>query len=210
MAKAIEARSGRARDWRASACLCVGIAIAAAGGCSNGTIGDSVSVGRVAGSGGSSGMGGVGGGGTSSAGTAAGSGGSSGATGAGASSLVTSLDGPTSFTCDPTVKPAMDQIRALTSRQYLNTIADVIAALTGSATVGQAVLGTPAVVAAQALLQPNTPTIPLPLVNATAASAQNAKTLGTAFPDGGWLRADQSVQQSRINGFYTFGIALAQ
>jgi hypothetical protein len=210
MAKAIEARSARARDWRASGCLCVGIAIAAAGGCSNGTIGDSVSVGGAAGIGGSSGMGGVGGGGTSSAGAAAGSGGSSGATGAGASSLLTSLDGPTSFTCDPTVKPAMDQIRALTSRQYLNTIADVIAALTGSATVSQAVLSTPAVVAAQALLQPNTPTIPLPLVNATAASAQNAKTLGTAFPDGGWLRADQSVQQSRINGFYTFGIALAQ
>jgi hypothetical protein len=104
----------------------------------------------------------------------------------------------------------MDQIRALTSRQYLNSIADVIAALTGSASLATAVLSDPSVSAAKALLQPDAPTIPLPLVNASAASAQNAKTLGTAFPDGGWLRADQSIQQSRINGFYSFGTALAQ
>ncbi len=210
MAKAIEALSANARRWGVSTWLGVGMAVAAAGGCSNGTIGDSASAGRAAGSGGNSGAGGVGG--PSSAGTvvSAASGGSSGASEAGASSVLTSLDGVTSFACDPTVKPAMDQIRALTSRQYLNSIADVIAALTGSATVGPAVLSAPAVIAAQALLQPNTPTIPLPLVNATAASAQNAKTLGTAFPDGGWLRADQSVQQSRINGFYSFGVALAQ
>jgi hypothetical protein len=143
-------------------------------------------------------------------GSAASSGGTLGASGEGGGSLVTSADGPTSFTCDPTLKPAVDQIRALTSRQYLNAIADVIGALTGSASVAPAVLSDPSLSAAQALLQPNTPTIPLPLVNATAASAQNAKDLGTAFPDGGWLRADQSVQQSRINGFYSFGVALAQ
>jgi hypothetical protein len=104
----------------------------------------------------------------------------------------------------------MDQIRALTSRQYLNTVADLIAALTGSSSVGSSILSDPSVTAAQALLQPNTPTIPLPLVDATATSAQNANYLGTAFPDGGWLRADQSIQQSRINGFYNFGLALAQ
>ena len=68
----------------------------------------------------------------------------------------------------------------------------------------------PSLMAAQALLQPNTPTIPLPLVDATAPSVQNANKLGTAFPDGGWLRANQSIQQSRINGFYSFGLALAQ
>jgi hypothetical protein len=108
------------------------------------------------------------------------------------------------------VKPAMDQIRALTSRQYLNTISDVITAVTGSTSTGQAVLTDPTVVAAKALLQTNTPTIPLPLVNATMESTENAVTLGIAFPDGGWLRADQSIQQSRVNGFYYFGVALAQ
>lgn len=209
MATAIEAFSAYARRWGVGACLGIGVAVA--GGCSAGTIGESGSSGSGSRGGGSSGAGGTGAGGvggTASSGVGASSG--SGASGAGAISVVTSLDGPTSFTCDPTVKPAMDQIRALTSRQYLNTVADVIATLTGSPTVGPAVLSAPSVVAAQALLQPNTPTIPLPLVNATTASAQNAKNLETAFPDGGWLRADQSVQQSRINGFYSFGGALAQ
>jgi hypothetical protein len=210
MVTAIEALSAHARRWGVSACFGIGVAVAAAGGCSAGTIGESPSSGSgLLGGGSGVGSGGAGGAAvTSSSGVGASSG--SAASGAGATSVVTSLDGPTSFTCDPTVKPAMDQIRALTSRQYLNTIADVLAALTGSATVGPAVLSAPSVTAAQALLQPNTPTIPLPLVNATTASAQNAKNLGTAFPDGGWLRADQSVQQSRINGFYSFGVALAQ
>jgi hypothetical protein len=104
----------------------------------------------------------------------------------------------------------MDQIRSLTSRQYLNTIADLITAITGSSMSSQAVLADPTVTAAQALLQTNLPTIPLPLVNATQASTSNATTLGIAFPDGGWLRADQSIQQSRVSGFYYFGLTLAQ
>ncbi len=125
------------------------------------------------------------------------------------SQVVTSPDAPTSFKCDPSVKPAMDQIRSLTSRQYLNTIADVIAAMTSSAT-SQAILTNTTVTTAQGLLQTNTPTVPLPLVNATSNSTLNATTLAIAFPDGGWLRADQSIQLSRVSGFYSFGVALAQ
>ncbi len=191
MATAFLALSLHARRWGASACLGVGVAVATASGCT-GQIGDGASTGS--GGGGSGGNGSSGGRGV----------------GEGGASIVTTADGPASFTCNASVKPAMDQIRALTSRQYLNTIADLIATLTGSASVGQAVMSDPSLIAAQALLQPNTPTIPLPLVDATAPSVQNANKLGTAFPDGGWLRADQSIQQSRINGFYAFGLALAQ
>jgi hypothetical protein len=121
----------------------------------------------------------------------------------------TSLDGPTSFTCDPTQKPAMDQLRALTSQQYTNTIADLVAIALGSTSAAAAVLSNSAVASAFGLLPPNTPAIPLPLVSATAASATNATQLATAFPDGGWLRADQSIEQSRIQAFYNIGVAVA-
>jgi hypothetical protein len=209
MATAIQALSAHARRWGASGCLGVGIAVAAAASGCNGD-GDPASPGfgaGGAGGGGSAGLSAGGGGASEGASSGAGSGGGAGGEGG---AVATPLDGPTSFTCNPNLKPAMDQIRALTSRQYLNTVADLIAVLTGSSSVASSVLSDPSVTAAQALLQPNTPTIPLPLVDATATSAQNANTLGTAFPDGGWLRADQSIQQSRINGFYNFGLALAQ
>lgn len=212
MATAIQALAAYARHWGVSGCLGVGIAVAAASAC-NDNFGAPASPGFGAGGGGRAGGGGSAG--LGAGGVGAGGGGSAGAgSGGGAVGeggvVVTPFDGPTSFTCNPNLKPAMDQIRALTSRQYLNTVADLIAALTGSSSVGPAVLSDPSVTAAQALLQPNTPTIPLPLVDATATSTQNANSLGTAFPDGGWLRADQSIQQSRINGFYNFGLALAQ
>jgi|HubBroStandDraft_1064217.scaffolds.fasta_scaffold06657_5 hypothetical protein len=208
MATAIQALSAHARRWGASGCLGVGIAVAAASAC-NGD-GEPAFPGLSAGgAGGASSAGLSAGGGGASEAASAGAGSGGGAGGAGGA-VATPFDGPTSFTCNPNLKPAMDQIRALTSRQYLNTVADLITVLTGSSSVASSVLSDPSVTAAQALLQPNTPTIPLPLVDATATSAQNANTLGTAFPDGGWLRADQSIQQSRINGFYNFGLALAQ
>jgi hypothetical protein len=143
---------------------------------------------------------------------AGGSGSGSGAVGAdgGVAGAIAGLDSPTSFTCDPTVKPAMDQLRALSTRQYLNTVSDLVATATGSASAGPAVLSDPSVAAALALLPANTPTVPLPLVGATAASAQNATSLGLAFPDGGWLRADQSIQESRVAAFYGVGTAVAQ
>jgi hypothetical protein len=121
-----------------------------------------------------------------------------------------SLDGPTKFACDSNQKPAMDQLRALTTQQYLNTLSDLISTILGSASGGSAVLGTTGVTQALALLPPNTPAIPLPLVAATSASVTNAVKFGTSFPDGGWLRADQSVQQSRVAAFYGVGLAVAQ
>jgi hypothetical protein len=119
-----------------------------------------------------------------------------------------SLDGPTHFACNPKQKPAMDQLRALTTEQYLNTLTDLMTLYVGS-TASAAVLSSSGVVSAMALLPPNTPTIPLPLVNATPSSVQNAVKFGTAFPDGGWLRADQSIQQSRVAAFYGIGQAIA-
>jgi len=105
MATALQALRLHARRWGVGACLGVGVAVATASGCT-GQIGDAGSTGPGGGAGsGSSGAGGTG------------------------ASVVTSADGPASFACNPNAKPAMDQIRALTSRQYLNTIADLIAAL---------------------------------------------------------------------------------
>jgi hypothetical protein len=123
--------------------------------------------------------------------------------------VASSLDGPTHFACNPKLKPAMDQLRAMTSQQYLNTLSDLLAIYLGSASAASAALGDSSVVAAMSLLPPNTPTIPLPLVDATQESLTNATELGTAFPDGGWLRADQSIQQSRVAAFYGIGVAVA-
>lgn len=185
------------------------MAIAAASACDGGGKPAAPGVGVSSGVAGGAGSASLSGGAGPGAGDSSGASGGSVAVGEGGTAI-TAFDGPTSFTCNPNAKPAMDQIRALTSRQYLNTVADLLTALTGSPSVAMAVLTNPSVTTAQALLEPNTPTIPLPLVDATMASTQNANSLGTAFPDGGWLRADQSIQQSRINGFYNFGLALAQ
>jgi Protein of unknown function (DUF1592)/Protein of unknown function (DUF1588)/Protein of unknown function (DUF1595)/Protein of unknown function (DUF1585) len=121
-----------------------------------------------------------------------------------------SLDGPTHFDCKPDQKPAMDQLRALTTQQYLNTLSDLVSIVTGASSAGRDVLASTGVTQALALLPPNTPAIPLPLVAATNASVTNAVQFGTAFPDGGWLRADQSIQQSRVAAFYGVGLAVAQ
>ncbi len=141
--------------------------------------------------------------------------GASGGSGAGATLAdggsvgIAGLDSPTTFTCDPTVQPAMDQLRALTTRQYLRTLSDLVNAVTGSTTAGPAVLGDASVKSALALLPANTPAVPLPLVGATPSSVTNATNLGLAFPDGGWLRADQSIQESRVAAFYGVGAAVA-
>jgi hypothetical protein len=119
------------------------------------------------------------------------------------------LDGPTSFTCDATQKPAMDQLRALSTRQYMNTLSDLVAIALGSTSAAASLLSSANVASAVALLPPNTPAIPLPLVSATTASATNATQLAVAFPDGGWLRADQSIQQSHIQAFYNIGVSVA-
>ncbi len=42
------------------------------------------------------------------------------------------------------------------------------------------------------------------------AIPQNSTALAAAFPDGGWLRADQDQQFVRIQAFYGIGIAVAQ
>src|SRR5579872_1947078 len=54
--------------------------------------------------------------------------------------LVTTLDGPTTFTCDPTLAPAMDQLRALTNEQYLNTLSDVISEAASDPDAGPSIL----------------------------------------------------------------------
>jgi hypothetical protein len=191
MATAIQALSAYARRWGVSGCLGVGIAVATASAC-NADFGQPASPGLGAGSGDGAGGGSSGGAGGGGGGSAGANGGAAGEGGA----VVTSFDGPTSFTCNPNLKPAMDQIRALTSRQYLNTVADLIAALTGSSSVGSSVLSDLSITAAQALLEPNTPTIPLPLVDATATSAQNANYFGSSAETVGVKRSERVARRS--------------
>jgi hypothetical protein len=126
-----------------------------------------------------------------------------------------STDGLTKFSCNPQQKPAMDQLRALTNRQYLNTLTDLLTSSLGAAAAAD-VLQNPTVTAALALLPPSTPTIPLPLpdptpqIPGTAEAITNAIDLAGNFPDGGWLRADQSIQQARVAALYSIGVALGQ
>jgi hypothetical protein len=103
----------------------------------------------------------------------------------------------------------MDQLRALTTQQYLSTITDLVTIALGSSSAASTLLSGGGVASALGLLPPNTPAIPLPLASAATTSVNNATQLATAFPDGGWLRADQSVEQSRIQAFYNIGAAVA-
>jgi Protein of unknown function (DUF1592)/Protein of unknown function (DUF1588)/Protein of unknown function (DUF1595) len=147
----------------------------------------------------------------------AGSGSSGGGGGGGGSPAVsvrpTPADGPTSFACNPKQKPAMDQLRALTNRQYFNTLNDLLTYGVGT-TAAAAILNSPAVVSAVELLPANGPNVPQPLPKptpafpGTEAAIENATALATAFPDGGWLRADQSIQQDRVSALYEIAAAL--
>jgi hypothetical protein len=128
---------------------------------------------------------------------------------AGSTVTATANDSPTSFACDANQQPAMDQLRALTTDQYLHTLDDLLTLALGSASAAAAVRAEPTVASAIALLPTNTPVIPNPLVAASSASTANATKLAIQFPDGGWLRADQSIQQSRVQAFYSIAGAIA-
>jgi hypothetical protein len=110
---------------------------------------------------------------------------------------LTAADSVTTFACDPTLAPPMDQLRALTTAQYQNTISDLAAWALNSATTGATVMGE--VASAMTSLPANSPTIP-----------GNSTDLAAAFPDGGWLRADQDIQFTRVQSFYGIGQAVAQ
>jgi hypothetical protein len=144
----------------------------------------------------------------SSAGAAAGAGASTGAgalggdpanggqSGSGSVSL-TAADGPTAFSCDTTLSPPMDRLRALTTAQYQNTLSDLLTWALGSATTASTVMNE--VAGTMSSLPSNVPIVPT-----------NSADLGTAFPDGGWLRADQDQQFTRVQAFYGIGLAVAQ
>jgi hypothetical protein len=134
----------------------------------------------------------------------------------------TSFDGPTDFSCNAEQKPAMDQLRALTDRQYLNTLSDLLTYTLGAPAAAD-VLSNPAVVSALSALSPNTPNLPPPLPTikpapapgsaqavSLADAAHNAQVLSGNFPDGGWLRADQSIQEDRVAAFYSVAVALGE
>ncbi len=121
---------------------------------------------------------------TSSSSSSGGSGSSGGATGG----------PPTTFTCDPTQKPALDTLRALTTAQHQNTLTDLATFALGDATTGKAAITE--VNAAIATLPGNAPVVP-------------QGPFATVFPDGGWLRADQDQQFIRVEAYYSIGVALA-
>ncbi len=151
--------------------------VAASAGCMGTIGGDGVS-------GSSSGGGSDAGSSSSSSSTSSGGGGSGGATGG----------PPTTFTCDPTQKPAVDTLRALTTAQYQNTLTDLASFALGDATAGKAAITE--VNAAIATLPGNAPVVP-------------QGPFATVFPDGGWLRADQDQQFIRVEAYYSIGVALA-
>ena len=125
------------------------------------------------------------------------SGGSSGATAGDAAPGLSTADGPTRFTCDPSQKQPMGSLRALTTAQYTNTVTDLVSWALGDPSAGTTVLGE--VTGTLASLPGNVPIVP-----------SNNMAFATTFPDGGWLRADQDQQITRVQSFYSLGIALGQ
>jgi Protein of unknown function (DUF1592)/Protein of unknown function (DUF1588)/Protein of unknown function (DUF1595)/Protein of unknown function (DUF1585) len=124
-------------------------------------------------------------------------GGATGTGGSGATSTSSALDSPTQFNCDPSQKPELDQLRALTTLQYTNTVSDLAAWALSDETAGTTVLTE--VASSLASLPSNVPIVP-----------QNSVALAAAFPDGGWLRADQDIQFSRVQAFYNIGAQVGQ
>jgi uncharacterized protein DUF1592/uncharacterized protein DUF1588/uncharacterized protein DUF1595 len=127
--------------------------------------------------------------GTSMAGATAGGGSSSGA------GAVTPDATPTSFACNPTQKSAVDQLRILTTTQYQNTLSDLASWALGNPTGGATVMTE--IASAMSSLQPNLPVVP-----------QANPLMAATFPDGGYLRADQDQQYTRIQAFYAIGNAM--
>ena len=154
----------------------------------------------VASSGGAGCSGTIGGGGTSDTSGSGGAGGT-GSDGAGAgddgSGGTTDNAGttPAKFTCDAAQKAPVDSLRALSTAQYRNTLTDLLAwtlkdpaAATSLLTEANATMSS---------LPGNVPVIP-------------DGTFSSIFPDGGWLRADQTMQFIRVEAFYNIGIVLAE
>jgi hypothetical protein len=108
-----------------------------------------------------------------------------------------SLDAPTKFTCDPKRKPPVASLRARTTDQYKNTISDLASWAMGDPNAGPALLNE--LSGPLAALPQNIPAIP-----------QNDAVLAAAFPDGGWLRADQDQQFTRVQAFYNIGVAVGK
>jgi hypothetical protein len=110
---------------------------------------------------------------------------------------VSGSDGPTAFSCNTSLKGTVDGLRALTTAQYTNTVSDLVSWALGDATAGATVLSE--VSSAMASLPGNVPIVPL-----------NSTSYSTIFPDGGWLRADQDQQITRVQAFYGIGAAVGQ
>jgi hypothetical protein len=109
----------------------------------------------------------------------------------------TSADAPTTFACDPSLAPPADQLRALTTAQVQNTISDLLTWAMGSASTAATIMKE--VAGPMGALPANVPVVPT-----------NDADLATAFPDGGWLRADQDQQFTRVQGYYNIGVAVGQ
>ena len=110
---------------------------------------------------------------------------------------VTSADAPTTFACDATLRPPMDQLRPLTTAQVQNTLQDLLTWAMGSASTATTILGE--VAAPIGSLPGNVPIVP-----------SNVADFVTTFPDGGWLRADQDPQFTRVQATYNIGVAVGQ
>ncbi|MES1205692.1 MAG: DUF1592 domain-containing protein [Pseudomonadota bacterium] len=116
---------------------------------------------------------------------------------AGTASTVTASDAPTTFACDPTLEPPVAELRALTTAQVQNTLADLVSWALKSTSLGATAMNEAA--GAMAALPDNAPVVPT-----------NDSDLGVTFPDGGWLRADQDQQFTRVQAFYGIGQAVAK
>jgi hypothetical protein len=97
------------------------------------------------------------------------------------------VGGVPTFGCDPSSKPPVASLRRLTMSQYRNTLADVVAFATGSATE-----------AATVLRELSAPLGRLP----TDRREPTSEDL-----HGSYRRLDQSLQQLHVDAFYDLGVA---
>jgi len=109
----------------------------------------------------------------------------------------TPADAPIKFACDATLRPPVDQLRPLTTAQVQNTLLDLLTWAMGSASTASTILTE--VATPMKSLPGNVPIVP-----------SNVADLVTAFPDGGWLRADQDPQFTRVQAYYNIGVAIGQ
>jgi hypothetical protein len=90
----------------------------------------------------------------------------------------------------------MAELRALTTAQVQNTLADLVSWALKSTSLGATVMSE--VAGAMGALPGNAPIVPA-----------NSSDFAVTFPDGGWLRADQDQQFTRVQAFYGIGQAVA-